>query len=107
MCVGKLPACSLSHSSVRPGRAVQGMKMGMKVLGYSNDIDLTVVVRGGKIADIWVRHQEKIDQNACVVIPRRIIDGQTLQVDGISGATITKDAIVFGTYRALKKAGLE
>jgi uncharacterized protein with FMN-binding domain len=54
-----------------------------------------------------VKHQEKIDQNACVIIPQRIISKRSLKVDGISGATVTKDAIVSGTFRVLKKAGLE
>lgn len=76
-------------------------------LGYSGDIKLTVKVGSGRIADIKAQHQEKIDQNACVIIPRRIIEKQSLQVDGISGATVTKDALVSGTLRALKQAGLE
>ena len=75
-------------------------------LGYAGNIDLTVTIQGGKIADVKVRHEEKIDQNACVLIPQRIMDQQSLQVDGISGATVTKDAIVNGVYRCLKKAGL-
>ena len=59
------------------------------------------------MADIQLKHQEKIDQGACVVIPQRIIDKQSLHVDGISGATITKNAIVDGTLRCLRKAGLQ
>lgn len=78
-----------------------------KTLGYSGDIDLTVTVEGGKVTDIALKHQEKIDQNACVLIPRRIIEAQSLRVDGITGATITKDAIVGGTFGALRKAGLK
>jgi len=77
-----------------------------KALGYAGDIDVTVVIREGKIADIRLKHEEKIDQNACVLIPQRIIAAQSLQVDGISGATVTKDAIVHGVYRSLRKAGL-
>ena len=77
-----------------------------KALGYAGDIDVTVVVRQGKIADIRLKHEEKIDQNACVLIPQRIVAAQSLQVDGISGATVTKDAIVHGVYRSLQKAGL-
>lgn len=76
-------------------------------LGYSGDIKLTLTVADGKIADIGVEHQEKIDQNACKVIPLRIIEQQGLRVDGISGATVTKDAIVAGSLRALKQAGLK
>jgi len=77
-----------------------------KALGYAGDIDVTLTVREGKIADIRLKHEEKIDQNACVLIPQRIVDAQSLQVDGISGATVTKDAIVHGVYRCLKQAGL-
>lgn len=75
-------------------------------LGYAGDINVTLVVREGKIADIRLKHEEKIDQNASVLIPQRIIAAQSLQVDGISGATVTKDAIVHGVYQCLKKAGL-
>jgi uncharacterized protein with FMN-binding domain len=77
-----------------------------RALGYAGDVHVTLVVRDGKIADIKLRHEEKIDQNACTLIPERIIDSQSLQVDGVSGATVTKDAIINGTYRCLKKAGL-
>lgn len=76
-------------------------------LGYSGDIKLTVKIDGGRIADIKTQHQEKIDQNACVIIPKRIIDKQSLQVDGVSGATVSKDALVAGTLRALQQAGLK
>jgi uncharacterized protein with FMN-binding domain len=76
-------------------------------LGYSGDLQLTVTVQGGRIADIGVEHQEKIDQNACKLVPQRIVEAQSLQVDGISGATVTYDAIVGGTLRALRQAGLE
>lgn len=77
-----------------------------QALGYAGDIGVTVMIRGGKIADIRLKHEEKIDQNACVLIPQRILDAQSLQVDGISGATVTKEAIVDGVYQCLKKAGL-
>ena len=76
-------------------------------LGYSGDIKLTVKIDGGRIADINAQHQEKIDQNACVILPKRIIEKQSLQVDGISGATVTKDALMSGTLRALQQAGLK
>ena len=78
-----------------------------KALGYSGDIHLTVQVTNGRVSKIAVKHQEKIEQNATVIIPRRIIEKRSLQVDGVSGATVTKDAIVGGTFRALKKAGLK
>ena len=78
-----------------------------QALGYSGDIKLTVKIQSGRIADVDIQHQEKIEQNACKLIPERIIEEQSLRVDGISGATVTADAILAGTLRALKKAGLE
>lgn len=92
---------SLAGKSLKEGRYTE------TALGYAGDINLTVTVSGGRVTKMDVKHKEKIEQNASVIIPRRIIDRQSLQVDGISGATITKDAIVGGTFRALKKAGLE
>ena len=77
-----------------------------KALGYSGDINLTVIVKGGRVADIKTNHKEKIDQGACLSVPKNVITKQSLQIDSVSGATVTKDAIIAGTYRALKKAGL-
>ena len=76
-------------------------------LGYSGDVKLTVSITGGRITDISIEHEEKIDQGAVTIIPQRIIESQSLVVDGVSGATVTKDAIVTGTLEALRKAGLK
>ena len=96
----------LSQSSLR-GVSLRDGSYKENALGYSGDIKLTVTVRGGKVSDISMKHEEKIEQNATKIIPRRIIEKQSLQVDGISGATVTKDAIVAGTLRALRRAGLK
>ncbi len=94
---------SLSTATLRDGayRA--------KALGYSGDKDVavTVTIRSGRIADIQIDHAEKIDQGATVLIPQRIIAEQSLDVDAITGATVTCDAIRDGVFRALKQAGLE
>ena len=42
-------------------------------LGYVDDVTVTVTIRAGKITDVRVQHQEKIDQNATTIIPQRII----------------------------------
>jgi uncharacterized protein with FMN-binding domain len=75
--------------------------------GYGDDVTVTVMIRAGKIADVRVRHKEKIDQNATTIVPQRIIAAQSLKVDGVTGATVTYDAIIDGTLQALKKAGLK
>lgn len=92
---------SLAGSRLRDGRYTS------TALGYAGDLEVTLTVRDGRMADIQLKHQEKIDQGACSVIPQRIIDKQSLHVDGVSGATVTKNAIIDGTLRCLRKAGLE
>lgn len=80
-----------------------------RVLAYSDksDMTVTVVVRNGRIADIRLKHDEKIDLGATRIIPQRIIEKQSLKVDVVTGATITSQAIVDGTFQALKQAGLK
>ena len=78
-----------------------------KALGYVGDVEVTLVIRSNKIADIQIQHEEKIEQGATTIIPARIIDRQSLDVDGITGATVTVDAILDGVFQALKQAGLE
>ena len=63
-----------------------------------------VTIKGGKITNIQLDHKEKIEQNATTIIPQRIIKAQSPKVDSITGATITCQAIMEGTFRALKKA---
>lgn len=92
---------SLATATLRDGQ------YRVKALGYAADIDVTVSIRDGRIADVRLKHEEKIDQNACVIVPQQIVGQQSLQVDAITGATVTTDAIIDGVYRALRQAGLE
>jgi uncharacterized protein with FMN-binding domain len=80
-----------------------------RALGYSDkkDLEVTVTIRAGKISDVKVKHEEKIDLNATRIIPQRIVEKQSLQVDGVTGATVTSQAIVEGAFRALRQAGLQ
>lgn len=78
-------------------------------VGYSDqaDIVVTAAIQAGRIARLDVMHKEKIELNATKIIPQRIVEQQSLKVDGVTGATITSQAIVEATYRALLKAGLQ
>lgn len=94
---------SLASATLRDGTYnVQG-------LGYVGDkpMKVTVVIEAGRIANIDIEHSEKIDQGATTILPERIIAEQSLQVDAITGATVTCDAIIDAVFRALKQAGLE
>lgn len=96
-----LAAKSLAGATLRDGRYKSVS------LGYAGDIEVTMTIRDGRIADVQVKHQEKIDQGACKIIPERIIEKQRVLVDGISSATVTKDAIVDGALGCLRQAGLK
>jgi uncharacterized protein with FMN-binding domain len=80
-----------------------------KALGYSDkeDLEVAVTIRAGKISDVSVAHEEQIDLNATKIVPQRIVEKQSVQVDGVTGATVTSQAIVEGAFQALKQAGLQ
>lgn len=98
----------LTLRSLQTARLRDGSFTG-KSLGYSDkkEIETTVTIRSGKISDVTVKHEEKIELNATRIIPQRIVEKQSLQVDGVTGATVTSQAIVDGALQALKQAGLQ
>lgn len=78
-----------------------------KSLGYVDEITTAVTMRKGRIVDIQVRHRENIEQGATRIIPQRMVERQSLQVDAVTGATVTAQAIVEAVYRALQQGGLK
>jgi len=76
-------------------------------LGYVKDVVATVKLAGGKIADIRLQHEEKIDLGATKSVPKQILERQGLDVDAVTGATVTTQAIVEAVYRALQQAGMK
>ena len=98
----------LTMQSLATTRLRDGTYIG-RALGYSDkkDLEIVVTIRAGKIANVTVKHEEKIDLNATTIIPQRIVGKQSLQVDGVTGATVTSQAIVDGAFQALKTAGLQ
>jgi uncharacterized protein with FMN-binding domain len=64
-----------------------------------------VRVQGGRIVDVQLRHKEKIEQRATTSVPRQIVERQSLDVDAVTAATVTVQAVVEATYRALTRAG--
>ncbi|MBR5759353.1 MAG: FMN-binding protein, partial [Thermoguttaceae bacterium] len=65
-----------------------------------------VVVSNGKIASVEVvEHQEKQYYSSIVDVPRQIVEKQSLKdVDAVSSATATSEAIVNATAKALSEA---
>jgi uncharacterized protein with FMN-binding domain len=74
-------------------------------LGYAGDVHVEVSVHGGRIEAVQVtKHQEKQFYSALTDTPRQIVEKQGFKgVDAVSGATITSEAIINATAKALAK----
>ncbi|MGD0090481.1 MAG: FMN-binding protein [Planctomycetota bacterium] len=71
--------------------------------GYAGPLNLAVTVRDHRIQAVNVRqHQEKQPYNALTETPSRIIEKQSVKgIDTYSSATITSEAIINATAKAL------
>ena len=74
--------------------------------GYAGPLHIEVSVKEGRIESVRVtQHQEKQFYSAMTDTPRQIVEKQGVAgVDGFSGATITSEAIVNATAKALANA---
>lgn len=73
--------------------------------GFQPDLTVEVTVSGGKITGIEiVSHGDTagISDNAINEMPGKIIDAQSLEVDTVSGATMTSQGIIKAVFEALK-----
>ncbi len=72
-------------------------------LGYEAQIVVEVTVRGGRIEAVQVVEQhEKQVFTALTDTPRKIVEKQSVQgIDATSGATITSQAVIHATAKAL------
>jgi uncharacterized protein with FMN-binding domain len=71
--------------------------------GYGGDIQVEVVLRSGRIGSVKViQHKEKQYYGAMIETPQKIIERQGVKgVDTTTSATITSEAIVNATAKAL------
>lgn len=97
---------SVSNVSI-PNKLKDGTYYGVGK-GYAGNVKVKVTVSGGKISDISVvSHNETSGyyENGAKVIDK-IISSQSTNVDTISGATFTSNAIRVAVADALKNAGM-
>ncbi len=75
--------------------------------GHNGQFDVEVTLSENGIEKVNVQKGETagISDVALTEIPRRIVAGQTLNVDAISGASLTSQGIVAGVAEAIKTAG--
>jgi uncharacterized protein with FMN-binding domain len=74
-------------------------------LGYEDQVEVAVTVRSGRIEDVKItKHREKQFYSSLTDTPRAIVTRQgVVGVDTTSGATITSEAIINATAKALSE----
>ena len=78
--------------------------------GFGGDVEVTVTVSESTIDDIQVvgdHETENIGTFAVSMMPDRILEAQTTDVDAIAGATVTSKAILLALQDALTQAGCD
>jgi uncharacterized protein with FMN-binding domain len=102
-----------AQASIDAIRAVEGLDLS-KVrdgiytatsIGYAGPLDVAVDIKGGKILSVKVtKYQEKQFYTALTDTPAQIVARQGIKgVDAVTGATITSEAIMNATVKALAK----
>jgi len=102
-----------AQASIDAIRAVEGLDLSKvrdgtytsNSIGYAGVIEVAVDVKTGKIVSVKVtRHQEKQFYTALTDTPAQIVARQGIKgVDAVTSATITSEAIMNATVKALAK----
>lgn len=76
-------------------------------LGYKGMVHVETVVQSGRIVSVRVtQHEEKQFYSALTDVPRKIVAKQSVKgIDATSGATVTSEAIINATAKALASGG--
>ena len=85
-------------------------KTTVTVPGFGGDMQIEVSADENKIYAVNVlsnQETEGIGSKAVAALPEKMVEEQTFNVDGISGATISSTALRTGVEQALKEMGLD
>lgn len=78
--------------------------------GKKGDFEVSVTIKDGTISEISVGdNQETPDKGGVVIdtLPGQMLEKQTYDVDAVSGATVTSDALKDAVARCLEQASSE
>lgn len=70
-------------------------------------VEVSVVIEEGQISQVSVTNEDELEGpglEACAAIPGMIVEAQSTEIDALSGATVTSNAICEATNAALEKA---
>lgn len=77
--------------------------------GMGGDVTVTVTLKDSAITDVKAEGKDEtegIGTKALEKLPGEMVDGNTVNVDAVSGATVTSNAIMEAAKAALESAGL-
>ena len=103
----------MAGCSTKAPEAAGGMKAGTykaTAAGFHGDITLEVTVDAETITDIQILEQTETEGIGAAALPElvtKVLDNQTLGIDGISGATVTSNGFKTAMEDALKQAGAD
>lgn len=106
-----LAACGGGSTDPTPaaGKFTPGTYTG-EADGFGGTLKVEVVLSADKIDSVTVIEQsetESIGGKILESLPQAIVDAQSTQIDGVSGATLTSTAILGATAKALESAGVD
>ncbi len=111
-CTLALAGCASGNASASASASAEsGMKDGTyseTVQGRNADITVETTIAGGKITKVEVTKQEETKEVAGAAltdVPAAIVAANSVNVDGVTGATVTSDAIKLAVSNAIKDAG--
>ncbi len=103
-----LVACgSEDTTSNTTGDAVSGTYEG-SADGYAGTVDVEVTLENGEIQDIETVHQETETLGGVAIdsLTEDMVENQTLNIDAVSGATVSSEAFLAAVTAAIEAAGL-
>ena len=97
-----------AEETAAPAAGVQDGKYVTSWLGHENYIYVETTFAGGAIANCRVLRNDEttgVGTYPCEVLPGRIVAAQSVEVDAMSGATLTSMAIKSAVRQAISDAG--
>lgn len=76
--------------------------------GYGGDVTVSLTIEDGKLQDVTVNGNHEtpgVGSRAIELLPKLMVSGNSIEVESISGATITSHAILSAAQEALTNSG--
>lgn len=102
------PSASEEASQAPTGGVTDGTYTGTAE-GFGGEVSVTITVSGGVITAVDAvgdSETESVGQAALPDLAQAILDAQSPNIDGVSGATVTSEAVMAAAKDAMTQAGM-